>query len=88
MKTLWKYVLHYLWGLVATAFNGGVTSVVAIVAEMTGGKLPEGITWHGCWQTFVVAAAVHAILYFSSHPIPVTLQDGTTQSPFPKILTQ
>ena len=83
-----KVVIHYLWGLLATMFNGGITSVVAIVAEFANGKLPEGLTWTGCWHTFAISCVIHGILYFSSHPIPVTLPDGTTQSPFPKTLTQ
>jgi len=69
-------------------FNGGVTSVVAILAEFTDGKLPEGLTWHTCWHTFLLSSAVHGALYFSSHPVPVTLPDGSTQSPFPSTLTK
>lgn len=82
-----KLVLHYLWGLLATMFNGGVTSVVAIVAEFTDGKLPEGVTWHNSLHVFVASSVIHGIFYFSSHPIPVTLPDGTTKSPFPDTLT-
>lgn len=82
------YCKHYAWGLVASSFNGGITSVVAIVAEWVDGKLPQGVTWTGCWHVFAASCVVHAVLYFGSHPIPVMLPDGTTQSPFPKTLTQ
>lgn len=86
MQNLKKVIIHYFWGLLATMFNGGVTSVVAIVAEFSDGKLPEGITWHNSWHIFAASAVIHGILYFSTHPVPVTLPDGTTQSPFPNTL--
>ena len=70
-----KYARHYLWGLGAVTFNGGITGIVGLGIMEEQNKLPEGITRHVLFHTFAVAGVVHLLMYFKQHPLPEQLPD-------------
>ena len=75
-----KYAKHYLWGLVASTFNGGISGVVALGIMEEQAKLPEGITGHVMLHTFAVSCAFHALVYFKQHPLPDQLPDPAQEN--------
>jgi len=64
------WLTHYLFGLFAQTFNGTVTTAVALIAEATSGKLPEGVTFANTWHTLAIAMLGYALMYFHAHPFP------------------
>lgn len=68
-----SYLCHYIYGLFAQCFNGGITSLVAITALDTTGRLPEGVTFTLCWHIYGTAIGVHALLYLHEHQVPSQL---------------
>jgi len=60
-----SYVRHYTWALFASGFNGGVTSVVAVLA------VKEPLVWANIWPAFELAFVAHAFLFLSANPLPV-----------------
>lgn len=81
-----KYAKHYIWGLIAATFNGGIAGLVALGVMEEQGKLPEGITRHVLLHTFAVSCTAHAIIYFKQHPLPEQLPDPA-QEDKPKTAT-
>ena len=77
MNDLIHYAKHYLFGLVTSTFNGGITGIAALAVMEEQGKLPEGITKHVILHTFAVACLGHAVLYFQANPLPEKLADLT-----------
>ncbi len=73
--TLKKYLRHYVWGLTASTFNGGIMGVGALAVMAEQQKLPEGFTLHVLAHTFGVACAGTALMYFKQHPLPEKLPD-------------
>ncbi len=68
--TILKYAQHYVWGLVASTFNGGIMGICALAVMEEQQKLPEGITRHVLLHTFGTSCAGAALLYFKAHPLP------------------
>jgi hypothetical protein len=64
------WLSHYSFGLFAQTFNGTVTTAVALIAEATSGKLPEGVTFANTWHTLAIAMLGYALMYFHAHPFP------------------
>jgi hypothetical protein len=62
--------MHYVWGLVASSFNGGIMGLGALGIMSEQQKLPEGFTAHVLLHTFGVACGIHALLYFKQNPLP------------------
>ncbi len=77
-----QVALHYVWGLVASTFNGGIMGLGALGIMEEQKKLPEGITKHVIVHTFAVACAIHALLYFQKNPLPERFP-ADTNPPFP-----
>ena len=73
-----NWFTHYFFGLFAQTFNGTVTTAVALIAEATAGKLPEGITFANTWHTLAIAMLGYALMYFHAHPFPDDLTTITT----------
>lgn len=73
--TFLKYAQHYVWGLVASTFNGGIMGIGALAVMEEQQKLPEGITAHVLLHTFAVSCFGSAIIYFKAHPLPEKLPD-------------
>lgn len=78
--TILKYVQHYVWGLVASMFNGGIMGIGALAVMEEQQKLPEGLTAHVLLHTFAVSCFGSAVIYFKAHPLPEKLPD-TPASP-------
>lgn len=74
--TILKYVQHYVWGLVASMFNGGIMGIGALAVMEEQQKLPEGLTAHVLLHTFAVACFGSAVIYFKAHPLPEKLPDA------------
>ena len=88
MSTLKRWLLHYIYGLWAQAFNGAISSVVGVVGAASTGDLKNGITFALIWHTVLIAMGTHALLYFRSNPLPTELPYGTLTPPFPIIKAQ
>lgn len=86
--------LHYSLGVLAAAWNGGISSVAAIfgidAVAFTGADaaLPAGqqtariLNVHEMVSAFVAACVLHAILWLKQHPLPETYDD--TNPPIPR----
>lgn len=81
------YAKHYGWGLVASAFNGGIMGLGALGIMSEQQKLPEGITAHVLLHTFTVACGIHALLYFKQHPLPEALPEPPDRPNPPAVAT-
>lgn len=83
MNTFKAFAVHYLKGAAASAFNGGVTALSALVGTAGAHALGANVSELDVRQiafTFVGSAAVAALLYFKAHPIPVDAPSPETQS--------
>lgn len=77
---------HYLWGLFATAWNAGWTSVGGIVgidAVAISGVSTEVhvLSWHAMLSGFLGSAIVHMIMWINKHPLK---EDYDTNPPMGK----
>jgi hypothetical protein len=69
-----SYLLHYLEGSLASAFNGGVAAATAFLGSAgasAAGANVAAMTGHQLVATFVGAAFLSALMYFKANPIPV-----------------
>lgn len=81
MNKLKAAVLHYLFGVIASAFNGGISSVTAFLGEagysaatqISGNAATHTMDAKDLFHTFIGAAVIHALFYFKSHPVPEAL---------------
>ena len=68
------FLAHYLRGAAASAFNGGVTALSALIgtagAHSLGAKCEE-LSPVQVIYTFLGSAGVAALLYFKANPLPV-----------------
>lgn len=68
-------VKHYLWGLAASAINGGVSSLAGIIGidgvSITGLSADARVlNWHEMIAAFAGAFVVHGLFWLKSHPLP------------------
>lgn len=80
-----RAVKHYLFGLLACSWNGGIGAVSAIVGvdavAMSGATQQARIlSPHECGAAFLGAFVLHAVMWLKSHPIP---EDFDTKPPMP-----
>ena len=80
-----KIVIHYLYGLFAAAWNGGIGAVAGILgidgASMTGVAGDAHIlNLHEMIAAFGGAFILNAIFWLKAHPLP---DDIATTHPFP-----
>lgn len=81
-----KAIKHYLLGLIAAAWNGGISSVAGIlgidtVAMIGATQHAQILNAHEMVAAFGGAFVLHAIMWLKAHPIP---EDFDTETPFPK----
>lgn len=81
------YLLHYIEGSVASAWNGGIAAVSAFVGSASAAQIPSlNVTAMNPRQlaaTFIGAAVISALMYFKANPIPVINIDDPTAPPEP-----
>jgi hypothetical protein len=74
-----SYALHYIEGVAASAANGGIAALAAIVGpavvNATGIAHVLTLTPHQLAATFAGGAALSAFDYFRKHPFPVDEPD-------------
>lgn len=66
-------VTHYGYGLLASAFNGGVTAVVGgfgIAGSSMVDTSMRALTGHQMLDLFIGAATVHAFMWLKDNPLP------------------
>ena len=74
-----SYATHYAEGVLASAFNGGVAALAAIVgpaAATAVGVAVPALSPHQIGATFAGGAALSAFNYFRAHPFPVDEPDS------------
>ncbi len=91
-----KAIKHYLFGMLASAWNGAISSVAAIVGidavAFTGADVSKVsdlgaqttahvLNWHEMVAAFLGAFVIHAIMWMKAHPIPEQYED--TAPPIP-----
>lgn len=72
-KTAGHYIAHYLYGLFANSFNGGISAMDAVIGLAVGSTMVDdihAINWKGAAAVFLVTCARSAIRYFKDNPIP------------------
>ncbi len=79
-------IRHYVYGLFAASWNGGISSVAAILgidalAATGADQMTHILNWHEMVSAFIGALGVHAILWLKAHPLPETFD---THPPFSK----
>lgn len=77
-----KTIKHYLMGLMASAWNGGISSVSAILGidavAMTGAEqVNRVLNAHEMGSAFIGACVIHGVMWLKAHPIP---EDYNTKS--------
>lgn len=74
-------VLHYLAGVLAAAFNGGIGSVAAI-AGIDGVSLSgvandaRVLNGHEMLSAFLGACVIHGIFWLKAHPLPENFESA------------
>lgn len=76
---------HYLLGLLAASWNGGIGAVAGILGidgmSLTGVSTEARLlNWQEMIGAFVGASVIHGIFWLKAHPLP---EDWRTQPPFP-----
>ena len=81
------YIAPYAEGVLASAWNGGITAVTAFLGSAGAAQIPSlGTTAMNPKQllaTFAGAAALAALMYFKANPIPVANPDDPDLPPNP-----
>ena len=76
-------IRHYLAGLIASSWNGGIGAVAGILGidavAMSGATQTHVLNWHEMLAAFGGAFVLHAIMWLKSHPLP---EDYDTTAPF------
>jgi len=86
-KTIKSYVLHYIYGLAASSFNGGISAAISFLGLAGGaaaGLNVQAMNLHQLGVTFVSAVLIHALFYFQKRPIPEDFPDPQVVPTGPK----
>jgi hypothetical protein len=79
-----KAVRHYLYGLLASAWNGAIGAVAGIlgIGAASIGGIPgvAVLDWPQMLSAFGGAFFLHAIMWLKAHPVPTEL--AATEPPF------
>lgn len=81
MNNLYTLALHYVWGLIAAMFNGGIAAIVGTAGIDSAAKLDPKISalnFHTIMALFVSAAVWSGFWYFKANPLPSHLPDGVS----------
>ena len=73
------YFAHYLAGVLASGFNGGIVALGAIVGPSAAtivGIQVANFSPHQVAATFIGGFVLKAFTYFQAHPIPIFDPDG------------
>ena len=70
-------VRHYIWGLLASSWNGGIAAVAGILgigaASMSGVTDVHILNVKEMASAFAGAFVLHAVMWLKSHPIPTEI---------------
>lgn len=76
-----KYVIFYLYALIASSWNAGIATAVATLGLAAGAALePDKVSpldWNQMWAAFQYGALINALFYLRKNPIPETLPAET-----------
>jgi hypothetical protein len=77
---------HYLLGLLASSWNGGIGAVSGILGidavAMTGATTEARIlNWHEMLAAFGGAFVLHAFMWLKKNPLPETYNDTNPPTP-------
>lgn len=78
-KSIIRAVKHYVFGLLASSWNGGISAVAGIlgigVANVSG--IPDVHVLNGSEMASVFAGAflLHAVMWLKTHPVPTEFHD-------------
>lgn len=84
--TFKSYAIHYAKGLVASAANGAVVAIGAIVGPATMNALGVAVaslTPHQVLAAGIGGAIISGLGYLKAHPFPVDNPDGTPETVLP-----
>lgn len=77
-------IKHYLFGLFASSWNGGVAAVAGILGigavSMSGVADVHVLNWKEMASAFGGAFVLHAVMWLKAHPIPTEVP---TDAPAP-----
>src|SRR6266700_617427 len=82
-KTIWSFIKHYVYGLFAKSFNGGISAMDAFIGLSVGAAVTSDITkpnWQAAAAVFVVSFARSGLMYFKDNPLPAKLPDVTIET--------
>jgi hypothetical protein len=85
MNIILSLAVHYLYGLFAQSWQGGITAISVIVKEFAEGKLASQGIWVTVWHAFISGVAVNAFLYLYAHPLPAALPPGIADTPMARL---
>lgn len=88
-STLVRTAKHYLAGLLAAAWNGGIGSVAGILgidgAAMSGAANDAHVlNWHEMGAAFLGAVVLHGVFWLKAHPLPESYDSTAPFFPAPK----
>lgn len=77
---------HFAFGLLAAMWNGGISSVAAILGidavAMTGATQENRVlNPHEMLSAFVGACLLHGVIWLRAHPLPEKYEDTTPPIP-------
>lgn len=74
-------IKHYLFGLFASSWNGGIAAVAGILgigaASMSGIQGVHILNWKEMASAFAGAFVLHAVMWLKAHPIPTEIKTDT-----------
>lgn len=86
MKNWKQYVEHYLYGLLASCWNAGVSALYATFGQSAGAAVLKDVpqpTVHEILTIFLGACALEGLFYFKNNPIPVLTDEKTNPASTP-----
>lgn len=88
-EKLRKTVVHYVLGLLAASWNGGIgaaAGILGIAGVSLSGVAPDVqvLNYHQMASAFVGAFVLHGIMWLKAHPLPEDLDRNTTPPIPPK----
>lgn len=78
MNNIKQYVEHYAYGLGASCWNAGISALYAAFGQSAGAAIMKEVptpTAHEIGAIFVGAAALQALAYFKSNPLPTIIDE-------------
>lgn len=83
-KSVWRCIVHYIYGMFATSFNSSITAMDAVIGLSVGAAATPDImkpNWKAAVAVFGVCFLRSCLMYFKDHKLPEKLPE--TAAPFP-----